>query len=273
MPRLRVGPDEIRFAEADRAIAETLARLLPEIRQKGQDIVELTAPSLRFAISSEFPGILTVLRPTTFAALTWAAVTLAAVGLSALARDPVAALVLLASMVAVPGWWVRASWRRGRSWWPHCGGLAFGHSGIMEPVIALHYPPPPPLTAAKALLYPSPSLDVALTFVAAHEYGHILLQSGYRTKAIPTWLNEGFAFWFAEQAAGQPVWRPESRACVEEPEPQGNPYEQFGSESYCRLAARYYWEVRSLADRGLLLDVLRAPLKCVNDFRPQLRAP
>ncbi len=38
MPHLQVGQDEIRFEEDHREPAELLARLLPQVRQRGQDL-------------------------------------------------------------------------------------------------------------------------------------------------------------------------------------------------------------------------------------------
>lgn len=60
---------------------------------------------------------------------------------------------------------------------------------------------------------------------------------------------------------------------MQEPEPHGDPYRHFGTDAYYRLAARYYWEVRTLADRGLLAEAFRTPLKRLNELRPQLHAP
>jgi len=274
MPRSRVGPDEIRFAEGDRVIAETLARLLPEIRRKGEDIAGLVSPSIRFIVANRLPSLFSVLRPTWPVAAICGAAPAAMGAFAALAFDPSAAIAMSVSLMATgPVYRLWKGMRQARMWWPHCGGLTFGHPGWWRPTIVLHYPIPPHLPVAEGLCYPSPSADLRLSAIAAHEYGHALLQTAYGRQAVPTWLSEGFSFWLAEQIAGQPLWRPESNACVEEPEPKGSPYDQFGTEAYYRLAARHYWEVRSLADRGLLRDALSAPLRRASELRPQLRVP
>jgi hypothetical protein len=156
-----------------------------------------------------------------------------------------------------------------REKWPHIGGLALIYRLRRQALTLVHWPRPTPHPFAQTLMFPLESQEQYLAHVLAHEYAHVLLRARHRTLWPPPWWDEGFAFWFSEQVVGEPRWRPESRAHLQEPEPKGKTaWVDADWEPYMRLCARYYWEVRTLADEGRLQEVLAAPRKRIDSFRP-----
>jgi hypothetical protein len=169
-------------------------------------------------------------------------------------------------------WWVARTAKGLRVTWPHAGGILVISRGFGEPVIAVHWPLPALPPGVTPLWRTTPYPREKLGMVVAHEYGHLLLRHHYRSASLPPWLDEGYAFWFAEQVVGCDVLLPETRAFVEEPDPEQDSRALLGQEAFRRLFARYCWEMRSIADRGLLPDLLKAPLSRVAELRPTLRA-
>ena len=166
---------------------------------------------------------------------------------------PIAFPASIALVLAGALWMGR---RRVHRVWPFAGGLAFAAGQTVRPAILLHWPTPPAPAITKRLTYDLTTPEAALHHFLAHEYAHVLLHVR-GSRRPPAWFDEGFAAWLAEQLAGAPRWRPESRECVSEPEPARAPRaSSAGQDWYCRLMARYYWEVRTLA-KALLASVLR----------------
>ncbi len=278
MLRIRVGRDEIRFVEEYRDVAEALARLLPVVRSKGQEVASMAARPLRVIVSAAPPPAREYYRVADLPLLLGLAAT--AVGIVLRQEVPqfiyLFCLVVCGLTVGMIGTAVviqRLLARRMRAMWPNMGGVALGYNRSVPPVIILQWPRPAPLPLVTALAFPILEQEPYLAYILAHEYAHVLLRARYRKTRLPVWWDEGFAFWFAEQVMGQPRWRPESRAHLSAPEPSGNARRLFGQDDYVRLCARYYWEMRAIADSGLLPEVLKAPLSRVAGFRPELRAP
>jgi len=264
--RIKAGTDEIRFVESDEAVASAVAAALPEVRRWGEKITGCAGPrSIRVVIADDPPRARDLYWFDPLAWL-WLAVPLVAILAGrALNATGVAITMLLAASL----WWALA-FRNGvrclKAWWPHAGGMTMMQYAFFRPVVALHWPRPPRSPAAAALAIPVADSEHPRQ-VVAHEYAHCLLRQlrGY----APAWLDEGFAFWFAEQATGQPFFRPESRACVVEAEPERDMRRAttFPGEVYYRLTARYYWEVRALAEEGLISEALRTPYRGLERFR------
>ena len=163
---------------------------------------------------------------------------------------------------------------RVRKAWPRIGGLALSRLG-RGAVILVHWPRPAPSVGMENLAFPIPQDEPEhyLRHVLAHEYAHLLLRTRHRALRLPAWWDEGFAFWFSEQVTGQERWRPESRQCVQDPEPKHDPRRDLDMEPYVRLCARYYWEVRGLMEAGRLPELLQAPVRQLGSFRAELEAP
>ncbi len=176
---------------------------------------------------------------------------------------------LLVGVLAAQAILQRLLARRLRAMWPHAGGLCCDYGRRLPPVLIIQWPRPTPLPLAATLVYRLEQ-EAALTYLLAHEYAHSLLRARYRQTELPVWWNEGFASWFAEQVMGAPFWRPESRECLSVREPRGNPRRLLRQDDYLRLCARYYWEVRQLADEGRLPEVLGAFYMRIDSFRPKL---
>jgi hypothetical protein len=311
--RRRVGADEIIYEEAGAEAAEVVAAALPVVRGKAEELVGLTAPPVRVVMTSGPPAVWQYFRPTLpwagrvlgiatalalAAALTgWVigpayppvlgvvaaalviagmlvrgyglVLVLVGVILAGAARPAVILLSPVLGMAAL----LLANCYRVRRMWRFVGGFAFAWGRMFRPTIALHWPPPPRPAAVERLCFQFPSAEDRVRSYLAHEYAHVLLHLRGGRHRPPAWVDEGFAYWFSEQFVGAPMWRPESRDCLSQPEPAKDPRSRFaGQEWYYRLAARHYWEVRALADGGRLPEVLAAPMEEVGRLRPVLTA-
>ncbi len=206
MPRLRVGKDEIRFREEHREAAEVARRTASrESRARGEELVQVSAPSVRILISTERPRTPDILR---FTPHSLYAVTLAASVLLLLAAVmDIPILVVLGAYAfiflahAIP-WcrWVKSIDPQ----WPILGGFALRYYPLLSSLIAIKWPPGGSEISAKFVL-PLTSRREALLMVLAHEYGHVLLHTHYQANP-PMWVSEGFAHWFAEQLVGRQLF-------------------------------------------------------------------
>ncbi|NIM04386.1 MAG: hypothetical protein GTN65_01935 [Armatimonadetes bacterium] len=285
LTRLKIGQDEFRFGEADREVAMYAAAALTEIRGKAEAITGVKGPqTLRILITKKPPRALdfTWCAPSLFV---WYGVALAGLLLliwfpykykqSSVSPFDIAGICIAIVSSLVIGLVIVRLLRIGhhtKRLWPDCGGLTMAtHS--LRAIIALHWPLPQPNRSPNQLAirtYADASIEAKL----AHEYGHCLLRSFPQASCLPAWFDEGFAFWFSEQVTGESFFRPESRACVEEPEDKVDPRLEMTprDDRYVRLMARYYWEVRTLAEEGRLLDALKANPGALERLRPRLRA-
>jgi hypothetical protein len=181
-------------------------------------------------------------------------------------------LVIPVMLLCAVGGIAASAARSVRRIWPFLGGSAFAWSHFLRPLIALHWPPPVRVAAVDYLLYHPFPVEDRVRSCLAHEYTHLVLHTRPASRP-PAWLDEGLAFWLSEQLTGVMVYRLESRECIAEPEPSEDARRHFaGQESYYRLMARYYWEVRSLAEAGKLTEVLAAPAEELTRLRPTLTA-
>jgi hypothetical protein len=251
--RQQCGADEFRFAEEDRAITEALAASLLRLRQLGQQLTGHPGPdSVRAIVTGAPLRARDVWRPTWFLSLGLVIVTL-----------------LLWWTVIIPLiYWGLALFvlHRARKTWPRAGGLCVGGSSAWLPVLAVRWPELPRdrrLTRLRVHLDARAEAEAAL----AHEYAHSLLRAIRRTVRIPKWFSEGFAEVFADYACGYRLWMDESRDCVGEPERRSRRV-----DAAFRLRARYYWEVRTLAEQGTLWPALTAPRRKLARLRPVLHA-
>jgi hypothetical protein len=306
-----VGADEVIYEEACAEAAEVAAAALPEVRRRTEELVGLTAPPVRVVMTSGPPAVWRYFRPTLpwvgrvlgiSAALTLAAaftgwvigpayppilgvfaaaliisgalfrghglvLVLVGVILAGAARPAVIVLSPVLGMAAL----LVANGYRVRRLWRFVGGFTFAWGRMFRPTIVLHWPPPPRPAAVERLCFQFPSAEDRLRSYLAHEYAHVLLHLRGGRHRPPAWIDEGSAYWLSEQFVGAPMWRPESRDCLSQPEPAKDPRSRFaGQEWYYRLAARHYWEVRALADAGRLTEVLAAPAEELGRLRPSL---
>jgi hypothetical protein len=270
MKRVLAGEDEVRFPDARRTEAALVAAFLPDLRRKAQEATGCSGPkSLRVVLADRRPRIRDILQFSRFAIflvllLTAVLVACALFYQSLVPIEALAIIGLLAALYCLVA--MRAIWRG----WHHAGGLAVPFQPALEMVILLNLVPPVPPSAMAQMAYEL-SPDEGLRFVIAHEYVHHLLRHHYRVPGLPVWLDEGLAFWLGEQMACVEFWRPESRTCLSDPEPREDPRRRFGDNSYrdtyLRLMARYYWQVKALADAGRVKELLRTPLHQVDSLR------
>jgi len=275
MEREKVGSDEFWFGEEHRGAAMQIARFLPELRRRGEGIVGTPGPpSVRFVVTEMPPPALALLRFSRFFIGLCLAVALVVWGAAPFFLGGVAlAIAVTVGQVVV---WALALTKLRRSLrrsWPSAGALVMRRHPILEPAVAVHWPLPKRPAAAVPLTQPRPSEQKALESIVAHEYGHLLLRERYPSAPLPPWLDEGFAFWFSEQVTGVEFWSPQARNCFAEPEPERDPRRLFPYDGYYRLMARYYWEVRTLAEQGRLGELLHTPVSRIGKWRPVLKAP
>lgn len=265
MKRIFSGRDEIRFDESARAAAEEVAAALPEIRKKGEEIAKCEVPgSIFIVISERLPHTYHIYRIRPFRLIFLVAVFLLALSYPFWSLATTGIIIYLGFV-----YWLYV-FRTLQAHWKYAGGWAISGPGF-KPAIALHWPWPERAPAMAALALPRTNPE-ALRMVLAHEYAHCLLGAIREGARVIAWLDEGFAFWFMEQATGLDAWKPESRTCVEEPEPKDDPrlVMKITDEGYIRLMARYYWEVKGLAEEGKLLEALTASKRDLAGLRPKL---
>jgi len=275
---LHAGHDRITFAEEHREAAEILARLLPEVRRRGQEIAGVAVRPLRVIVSTDAPPAGEYYPVRYLSLLAGMALGLVALFLRDEFSRPIHLLCLAAGGLsgAVLGLVVAGKRRLTRGlqrMWPPLGGVCFDYDQRLPPVIMVQWPRPEPLPIVMELTFRTPEQEPYLAGILAHEYAHALLRARYCKRALPVWWDEGFAFWFTEQVLGQPVWRPESRAHLSEPEPRRNARRLFGQDAYVRLCACYYWEVRDLIEDGRLPELLRTPVRRLADFGAKAVSP
>ena len=272
MLRVLTGADEVRFSESGHAAGESAAALLPIIRERGKELTGSAGPaSVHVVIAADPPGPRDWFRPSRYW-LMLIIVNTAVVATLAWGWTP-AVLPVLTFYWGIPAWSLAACARRVRAGWPFASGFAIAQYPMFRPVILVQWPRPESPPWARELRWVV-SNDAYLQLALAHEYGHVILND-LRKQHPPPWLDEGFAFWFSEEVTGVPFWRPESRVCVSEPEPKGDPRADFGASEevmvrYYRLMARYYWEVRALAEEGRLAEALTASRRKLGEMRPRL---
>ncbi len=280
MQRLKSGQDEFRFPKAVLPMAKDLAVFLPQIRKQGEEISGCKGPEELLVVISDKPPHTSLLYHSPDGCFAWMFIVAGLGFLFNLGPHTIWAKLfgsgfLISGLAAIC--FNHLAWRRLtrciRGGWPHCGGMAVtNHEG--EQTIALHWPCPRRSSVVVAALVLPETDQEWFRSGLAHEYGHCLLRMLRRDYSPSPWLDEGFAFWFMEQATDMAYWREEARNCVEEPEPEGDPWEMLKKnkyDRYMRLMARYYWEVRTLAEEGRLREALTAPAAELARLRPSLR--
>jgi hypothetical protein len=259
----RAGPDEIRFPPQRQREADIIASFLPAVREKARELLGWQGKhSVRVVLPGGAPRVRDVIRIDTSGVAYWGTLLGALLVLGFLYAKLIGVLAGSAIALLLATW--GASLLVVRRAWSFVRGLTVYYSAGRGGAVILMNLAPLPLPSE----------------IAALRYELIALRDRYRTARIPAWLDEGVAFWFAEEVAGVQYWRPESRACVGEPEPRWDPRWRMvrGATSrtaYYRLAARYYWEVRRLAQAGRIGELLATPLKQTRSLRPspeQVRA-
>ena len=273
MKRIFSGRDEIRFDESARAAAEEVAAALPEIRRRGEEIANATGPKkISIIITEKCPRARHIYKTkpivVIFIVLSLGIMSLSFLGAPLKIATQYAVIWLFFGIYC----WLffrKATQMLKRSW-SHVGGLAM-MTTVFSPVIVLHWPRPQRSPAMAALGIPHIDPE-ALRMTLAHEYAHMLSRTIRQCYVISAWLDEGFSIWFMEQATGLAFWKPESRACVDEPDEKKDPRWRIkpSEEHYIRLMARYYWEVKALAEEGKLMETLTASKRDLAGLRPKL---
>jgi hypothetical protein len=284
LERLKIESDEILFSEEHRAAAQQVAAMLPDIRKGGAKIIGTAGPaSFRVIISPNAPpfnlisglgGLLSI--PRAYLARMIFALLLVCAYMLILLQPPFVISVIAIFAAIVLGWLIsRHAAERGylgfiQDQWPVRGGIAFAvRRGAL---LSVHFPGPQPIPEEAELTF-CLSDDAALRRWVAAVYAAYLLQfHGTPTKQYPNWFRFGFCSWFAEMIAGTAYWRPESRLCADGPEPAAAQTIALSPnfEGYYPLMARYYWEVRTLAEQGKLQEALNASNEALEKLRPQL---
>jgi hypothetical protein len=274
MKRVLAGGDEIRFPLERRREAEICASTLPGIRDRARELLGFTGTQpVRLVLTDGMPRLRDLLQPYARSLAFWFTLPLAL-----LLFGLVGGATAIATVGAGGTAWLLHAYGRFllavRRAWPHAIGLTIPASGAAGPVILVNLAPSPPPEAA-ARLRLELSGDDRLRTVVAHEFAHVALRSRYRSTRIPAWLDEGVAYWFDEESTGIKSWTTESRVCVREPDSERDARRKMlGNEEsrlvYYRLTARYYWEVRHLANQGRITELLATPVKQTAKLRPSV---
>jgi hypothetical protein len=276
----KAGPDEIRFPSHRRREAEIVAAFLPTLREKARELLAWQdRRPVRVVLAERPPGIGQACRVNVKGLAMWLVQFLALLIFAwALYGAAIGAVLGGLGALVVVGSYSRP-YLATRKAWPFIGGMAVYSPHWAEPIVFVNigsWPTSPELEQLILELGP----EDWLRSVVAHEYAHIAMRARYRTASVPAWLGEGVGYWFAEEIAGAQYWGPESRSCLEEPEPRRDPWWRIADgakqrAARYRLAARYYWEVQHLARAGRIGELLATPLKKTGSLRPspeQVRA-